>query len=39
MKGGGVKVDKEYGMTTVDLSNLGYLDKPFILAKDVAQFF
>jgi hypothetical protein len=26
-------------MTTVDLNNLGYLYEPFILAKDVAQFF
>jgi hypothetical protein len=26
-------------MTTVDLNNLGYLDEPFILAKDVAQVF
>ena len=35
----GVKVDEQYGMTTVDLNNLGYLDKPFVLAKDVAQVF
>jgi hypothetical protein len=39
MTGGGVKVDKQYGMITVDLNNLGYLDKPFVLAKDVAQVF
>jgi hypothetical protein len=26
-------------MTTVDLNNLGYLDEPFVLAKDVAQVF
>ena len=26
-------------MTTVDLNNLGYRDKPFILAKDVNQVF
>jgi hypothetical protein len=26
-------------MATVDLNNLGYLDKPFVLAKDVAQVF
>ena len=35
----GVKVDEQYGMTTVDLNNLGYLDEPFVLAKDVAQVF
>ena len=35
----GVKVDEQYGMTTVDLNNLGYLDEPFVLAKDVAQIF
>ena len=34
-----VKVDEEYGMTMVDLNNLGYLDEPFILAKDVARVF
>jgi hypothetical protein len=39
MTGGGIKLDKQYGMTTVDLNNLGYLDEPFILAKDVAQVF
>jgi hypothetical protein len=26
-------------MTTVDLNNLGYRDKPFVLANDVAQVF
>ena len=26
-------------MTTVDLNNLGYLDEPFVLAKDMAQVF
>jgi hypothetical protein len=26
-------------MIMVDLNNLGYLDEPFILAKDVAQVF
>ena len=26
-------------MTMVDLNNLGYLDEPFVLAKDVAQVF
>jgi hypothetical protein len=39
MTGGRVKVDEQYGMTTVDLNNLGYLDEPFVLAKDVAQVF
>ena len=33
--GGGVTVDHQYGMTTVDLNNLGYRDEPFVLAKDV----
>jgi hypothetical protein len=33
--GGGVIVDNEYGLTTVDLSNIGYKDEPFVLAKDV----
>ena len=37
--GGGVTVDNEYGMTTVDLSNIGYKDEPFVLAKDVNQVF
>ena len=37
--GGGVKVDNEYGMTTVDLNNIGYKDEPFVLAKDVNQVF
>jgi hypothetical protein len=35
----GVKVDQLYGMTTVDLKNLGYRDEPFVLANDVAQVF
>ena len=39
MTGGGVKVDLQYGMTTVDLNNLGYRDEPFVLAKYVAQVF
>jgi hypothetical protein len=39
MTGGGVIVDPQYGMTTVDLNNLGYTDEPFILAKDVNQVF
>ena len=37
--GGGVQVDPQYGMTTVDLNNLGYIDGPFVLANDVAQVF
>ena len=37
--GGGVAVDNLYGMTTVDLNNIGYKDKPFVLAKDVNQVF
>ena len=39
MTGGGVKVDPQYGMTIVDLNNLGYRDEPFVLANDVAQVF
>jgi hypothetical protein len=39
MIGGGVKVDKQYGMPMVDLNNLGYLDEPFVVAKDVAHVF
>ena len=39
MNGDGVKVDQLYGMTTVDLKNLGHTDDPFVLAKDVAQVF
>ena len=35
----GVKVDPKYGMTTVDLNNLGYTEEPFVLANDVAQVF
>ena len=37
--GDGVQVDPQYGMTTVDLNNLGYIDEPFVLANDVAQVF
>ena len=33
--GGGVTVDHQYRMTTVDLNNLGYRDEPFLLAKVV----
>ena len=39
LTGGGVTVDKEYGMTTVDLNNIGYKDEPFVLAADVSQVF
>ena len=39
MTGGGIIVDHQYGMTTVDLNNLGYRDEPFVLAKDVNQVF
>src|SRR4051812_23279675 len=35
----GVQLDPQYGMTTVDLNNLGYPDEPFVLANDVAQIF
>ena len=37
LSGGGVQVDPQYGMTTVDLKHLGYTDEPFVLANDVAQ--
>jgi hypothetical protein len=37
--GGGVTMDHQYRMITVDLNNLGYRDDPFILAKDVNQVF
>ena len=37
--GGGVIVDHQYGMTIVDLNNLGYRDEPCVLAKDVNQVF
>ena len=39
LTGGGVDVDQKYGMTTVDLNNLTYMDEPFVLANDVAQVF
>ena len=39
LTGGGVTVDKEYGMTTVDLNNIGYKGEPFVLAADVSQVF
>ena len=36
---GGVTVDNQYGMTTVDLNNIGYKDELFVLAKDMNQVF
>jgi hypothetical protein len=39
LTGGGVTVDKEYGMTTVDLNNIRYKDEPLVLADDVSQVF
>ena len=36
--GGGVKID-QYGMTTVDLTQIGYTDNPFMLANNVTQVF
>src|SRR4051812_37882531 len=39
LNGEGVKIDQLYGMTTVDLNNLGYRDEPFVLANDVSQVF
>ena len=38
MKLTGVTKD-QYGITIVDLNNLGYRDEPFVLAQDVAQVF
>ena len=34
LSGGGVTKD-QYGMTIVDLNNLGYRDEPFVLAKRI----
>ena len=39
LKGGGVKEDPLYGMTTVDPMNLAYDTEPFVLANDVAHVF
>ena len=39
LSGGGAQGDPKYGMTSVDLNNLGYTDAPFVLANDVAQVF
>jgi hypothetical protein len=36
---GGVVIKYQYGMTIVDLNNLGHKDEPFFLAQDVAQIF
>ena len=36
LTGGGVEVDNKYGMTLLDLNNLGYIDEPFVIANDVA---
>ena len=38
LTGKGADID-EYGMTTVDLKELGYRDELFVLAKDVTQVF
>jgi hypothetical protein len=38
LTGGGVTKD-QYGITIVDLNNLGYRDEPFFLAQNVAQVF
>ena len=37
LSGGGVQVDPQCGMTTVDLKNHGYTGESFVLANDVAQ--
>jgi hypothetical protein len=39
LTGDGVVIDQKYGMTTVDLNNLAYMNEPFVLANDVAQIF
>ncbi|WVZ75778.1 hypothetical protein U9M48_023810 [Paspalum notatum var. saurae] len=36
---GGVMIDPNYGITTVDLNNTAYRDEPFVLAADVTQVF
>jgi len=36
--GGGITINR-YGMTIVDFKKIGYKEKPFVLAKDVAQVF
>jgi hypothetical protein len=37
LTGGRVTLDNQYGMTIVDLNNIGYKDEPFVLTKDVNQ--
>ena len=32
-----IDVDQKYGMTTVDLNNLAYMDEPFVLANDKGE--
>jgi hypothetical protein len=39
LTGGGVVIEQKYGMTTVNLNNLAYMDEPFVLANNVAQVF
>jgi len=39
MTGGGLTVDKEYGMITVDLNNVGYKDEPFLAADWIQVFY
>jgi hypothetical protein len=39
LNGTAVKLDPDYEMITVDLYNLGYIEEPFVLAKDVNQVF
>lgn len=39
LSGGGVQVDPQYGMTTLDLNNVGYTGEPFFLSNDVAHIF
>ena len=39
MTRGVVTEDPQYGMTTMDLNNLAYVEEPFVLANDMAQVF
>jgi hypothetical protein len=39
LTGDGVNEDQQYGITTVDLNNLGHRQEPFFLANNVAQVF
>ncbi|KAK1643757.1 hypothetical protein QYE76_061562 [Lolium multiflorum] len=34
----GIHIEDKYGMITVDPNNLAYLDEPFVLASEVAQY-